>query len=93
MPYRIKIDGREVTKISAGGDVVVNVPMTPFRLDFEMVGNSMSFHPIRSTLNVDPRHSQSGQMRCHLETKANWAGILVSGIFFPIGKLKVDFRY
>lgn len=93
MPYRIKIDGREITKISTGGDVVINVPMTPFKVDIEMVGNSMNFHPIRSTLNIDPRHSKSGCMYCHLTTKPNWAGIIVSGLFFPIGKLVVNFNY
>lgn len=93
MPYRIKIDGREAAKISVGGDVLLNTPTTPFRLDFEMVGSSMNFHPIRAALNVDPRHTQTGNMKCHLVTKPNWLGIITSSLFFPVGKLNIDFQY
>lgn len=93
MPYRIKIDGREAAKITVGGHIDMDIPTYPFRLDFEMVGNSMNFHPIRATLNIDPRHATSGHLKCHLITKPNWGGIITSGLFMPVGKLNVDFKY
>ncbi len=92
MPFRIKINGVEVAKISCGGEVILEVPNHPFQLDFEMVGNSMNFHPIKESVSVEPIRS-TGQMKCHLVTKPNWAGILVSGIFFPVGKLITQFTY
>lgn len=94
MPYRIKIDGREVAKISAGGETKIEVPDTPFNLEFSMVGNSMNFHPIKGNITVEPVRSATGQMKCHLTTKPNWLGILVGGgIFFPVGHLNIQFEY
>lgn len=54
MPYRIKIDGVEVAKISCGGEVVLEVPNRPFQLDFAMVGNSLNFHPVKASISVEP---------------------------------------
>ncbi len=93
MPYRIKINDREVAKISCGGEVVLEVPDSPFKLEFTMVGNSMSFHPIKGFVNVEPVRSASGHMKCHLVTKPNWLGIIVSGLLFPVGRLEAKFQY
>lgn len=92
MPYRIKIDGVEVAKISCGGEVILEVPNHPFQLDFEMVGNSLNFHPVKASIPVEPIRS-TGKMKCHLTTKPNWAGIIVSGVLFRIGTLIPKFTY
>ncbi len=93
MSYRIKINGHEVAQIPAGGEVRLEVPDSPFNLEFAMVGNSMSFHPIKGSVMVEPVRSATGQMQCHLMTKPNWLGIIVSGLFFPVGYLEIKFNY
>lgn len=93
MSFRIKINGQEVAQIPAGGEVKLEVPDSPFNLEFGMVGNSMNFHPIKGSVMVEPMRSATGQMRCHLMTKPNWKGIILSALFFPVGHLVIKLDY
>lgn len=93
MPYRILMDGVEVGRISVGKSLDLPMPARTFRLDIEMVGKSLTFHPVKTFVMIDPLKAESGIVKAHITTSPRWIHALTNGIWGPVGKAQVKVLY
>lgn len=93
MPYRIIINGEEVGKVRSGGTLSVEIPNVNSTLEVSVVGNAMTFHPVKAYENLVPQYCKKGIINCVIKTKANVLGVLTSGIFQAVGRLELYVNY
>lgn len=93
MPYRIFIDGREMTKVSSGEKISLMIPKHKCILKISMVGNSMAFHEIKKEVALFPEYCKSGIINCYISTKLKLGGIATFGLLSSVGKVETDIEY
>lgn len=92
-PYRIYIDGVEVTTIKIGDSVSLKIPHKQTALKVSMVGNAMSYHKIEKEIVIFPEYCKTDTINCVISTKTNWFGVLTGGLFSAVGKVNIDVQY
>ena len=70
-PYRIFIDGREMTEVSSGEKVSLIIPKQKCILKISMVGNSIAFHEVKKEVALFPEHCNN-QLLHFDENEARW---------------------
>ena len=92
-PYRIFIDGREMTKVSSGEKVSLIIPKQKCILKISMVGNSIAFHEVKKEVALFPEHCKSGIINCYISTKMKLGGVVTFGLLRSIGEVATDIEY
>ena len=93
MPYRVMINGKEVSKIKIGGKMSYEIPNAQSTLRFSMVGNSFTLHNIEKEIVLFPQYCKTGVINCAVKTKFNWLGYLTLGLLQAVGKIEIEVDY
>lgn len=93
VPYRIFINGQEVTRLFVGKSFTTEIVNEPTVLKISMVGNALSIHKIEKEVTLLPNYCKTNVIDCHIRTKAKWLGILTSGLLQAPGEAEIDVEY
>lgn len=93
VPFRIFINKNEIGKVSNGESINIDAPNENFNLKFVAVGAAITFHPVYADILIEPSKSNSGQIKCHLQTTLNVLGAITGGFVTRVGNLKIDVDY
>lgn len=93
MPIRVKINGLQIGQVKVGQKLELDVPCQPLNLELDMVGNSMSIHPIKKTFVINPAQSPRGVVMVDFGVKGKMLGILTSGMAGKVGDIEADIKY
>lgn len=93
MPYYIKINGIEKSRLRNGGECSFDIPLEQCILGVSMVGGTFTLHKISKEVVLFPCNNKSGRMFCEITTSVNWIGFFTLGIFAPVGKLQLNITY
>lgn len=93
MPFRIMVNGRELTKLNIGQKYMTDLPKEQFTLKISMVGNAFTFHKLEKEVVVFPAYCKRGSIYCDISVRINWLGCFTFGIFQAVGYPEVQIRY
>ena len=93
MPYRIIVNGKEITKLAIGKNYSIEIPNVQTTLKVSMVGNSMAFHKIEKVIVLFPQYCKTGIINCNITTKFNWLGFCTFGLLQAVGRTTLDVNY
>lgn len=93
VPFKLKIDGRDFTKISNGCSTETVAPEKEFELNVTPLGNKLNLHKIESNVVIDPRQCKSGTITCTITPKMKKLGFLSGGFLGPMMEILVDVKY
>lgn len=93
MGIKVYFNNAEIYTLSNGDTAMLSIPATPGYLEFKMVGSSMTPHPIRDKVFIDPTACRQNAIDCQLNISPNWPGIITGGLFFKVGDLKINLVY
>ena len=93
MPYRIYINGKEVTRLTFGQSYSTEINDEPTKLKVSMVGNAITIHKIEKEITLLPNNCKSGLINCQITTKSNPLGILSGGLFKAAGETEINVVY
>lgn len=89
MPFRIIIDGKEVTKLSNGGEYSMQLPNKDFMLKVYMCGNAITIHKVEAETLICPSQ-YNGKINCTISVKPKLLGILSMGLLSAPGTLEFN---
>lgn len=93
MPVRVLVNGMMVGQVKVGGTLQVTIPARNCTLELDMVGNSMSIHPIKGQFPLIVSNCRKGVVTVDFGVKPNPFGVLTSGIWQKLGDMKADIQY
>lgn len=93
MPYRVYINGNEVTRLLLGQSFSTEINDEPTRLKVSLVGNALSIHKIEKEINLIPSNSKAGFINCQITTKPKPSGIFTMGLLQAPGEAEINVEY
>ncbi|MCM1152704.1 MAG: hypothetical protein NC328_03515 [Muribaculum sp.] len=93
VPVKIKINGMLIGQLKVNQKMELDVPPVPINLELDMVGNSMSIHPIKKTIVLNPAQSLRGVVTIDFGVKAKMLNIFTSGLWGKVGEFEETVKY
>lgn len=93
MGIRVFFNNQKIYTIKNGETAMLTIPAQPGYLNFEMVGNSMNFHPIKGSVYIDPSQCRQGAVDCRISVEKDILGILLGGLLRKVGSLKIELHH
>lgn len=83
----------QIYSLSNGESAILSIPATPGYLRFKMMGSSLTPHPIKGEVFVDPTACRQGAVDCHIQLTPDWLGMMVGGLFRTVGHMRINLNY
>ena len=91
MPYRIIINGKEVTQLTNGNDFQIQLPKREtIDLKIHMVGNAITLHKIKKEVIIYPDNYDTKKINCIITSKLNALVTLSGGLLGAVGRLELN---